>query len=106
MNPGDKFCCVEKKIGLPGDKLKIGDEFNEIAPDDGKDDGKEVCMGASLVDAADGSAAISSKISLLVPVAEPHGPGTDVEVVMPGKKEEKKKMDMKEEEKKEPEKMP
>merc|ERR1711990_1258702 len=91
---GELSIFVESKIGMPGDKIMVDGEMNEVAPD--AKDAKEP---------PEPPAKKGAEIKLVLPLSADHAPGSPVKIVKAEeKKEEKKKEEKKKEEKKKEEK--
>merc|ERR1711988_327859 len=92
---GELSIFVESKIGMPGDKIMVDGEMNEVA-DDAKD-AKDPVVAPP--------AKKGVEIKLFFPLAAEHAEGKPVKIqVDEKKKEEKKKEEKKKEEKKKEEK--
>merc|ERR1712014_36526 len=83
---GELSIFVESKIGMPGDKIMVDGEMNEVAPD--AKDAKEP---------PEPPAKKGAEIKLVLPLSADHAPGSPVKIV---KAEEKKEEEKKKEEKK------
>merc|ERR1712046_445806 len=87
---GEVSIFVETKIGMPGDKIMVDGEMNEVGPD--AEDAKEP---------PEPPAKKGAEIKLVLPLSSDHAPGSPVKIV---KAEEKKEEEKKKEEKKKEEK--